>query len=146
MRRVQRRHTKERGAYSPPAPWTFRDEYPGDGAPRVCRSNYYWPVLLNKHEVGVIDRMLHLYSHWGLTAVSAAVQVDSKWFIVYDFEAEWQTILSFGFWIEFVDDSRQSVARISREDALKFGHQMEHGSRQVWAVPFEHYQVHRRSN
>lgn len=145
MRRVLRKHTRGREDYSPPAPWSFRPEYP-HGAPRVCRSNYYWPVLVNGHEAGTIDRMLHLYTQFGVTEVSATVRLDSKWFVIYDFDTEWRTILSFAHWIELADDRRETVARISREDAMKFGHKMEHGTRQVWAVPFDHYQVHRREH
>lgn len=94
--------------------------------------------------VGVIDRMLHLYSHWGLTERSALIQIDGAWHIIYDFETEWEVVRAYGFWIEFVSDPQELVARISRENAERFGHHMEHGSRPKWAVPMKHYSVHRR--
>lgn len=144
MRRVKRRFTAKAKPLHRPAPWTFRPEYP-EGAPRVCRSNYHWPVMLQNKQVGVIDRMLHLYSHWGLTSVSTLVRLEDVWHVLYDSESEWSVVSEYGFWIEFVDDTREVVARISREDAQRFGHQMKHGTRTVWAVPFEHYQKHRRN-
>lgn len=146
---VPRRFTKPRTVpWCPPAPWTFRPEYP-EGAPRVCRSNYYWPVMIPGRTgpvtVGVIDRVLHFYSHWGLTERSALIQIEDAWHILYDFDTEWEVINQHGYWIEFVNDSQELVARISRANAQRFGHQLEHGYRPKWAVPLKHYSIHRRS-
>lgn len=131
----------------PPAPWTWRSQVP-EGAPRVCRSNFAYPVRIPGRtgtvEVGVIDRRLQMYSHWGLTEQSALIKIGDQWHVIYDFETEWQVVEQYGFWLEFVSDSRETVARISREDAERFGHKMEHGDRTKWAVPMKHYSVHRR--
>lgn len=150
MRRVRRKYTAKTvpRRYQPRAPWTFKGEYP-TGAPRVCRSIVHWDVEMPGQSgmvtVGVIDTLLHLYSHWGLTPHSVLVKIDDVWTILYDLEAEWPVVIDSGFWIEFVNDSQEFVARISREDAQRFGHQIEHGSRPKWAVPLNHYEIHRRS-
>ena len=115
----------------------------------MCRSNYAWPVRIPGRtgpvEVGVIDRMLHLYSHWGLTERSSLIQIEDAWHIIYDLDTEWEVVSDHGFWIEFVSESQNLVARISRHDAQRFGHHTEHGSRPKWAVPMRHYSVHRRA-
>jgi hypothetical protein len=141
MRTVSRRHTRQE--WTPPAPWTYREEMK-EGAPRVCRSNLYQTVLIGTAEVGSIDRMLHLYTHWGMTEVSAHVKVDGEWFLVYDLETEWRIVLESAFWIEYASDKSEAVARISRADAVRFGSQKKYGTRWVWAVPFGKYQTHRR--
>lgn len=97
-------------------------------------------------EVGTIDRLLHLYTHWGLTEASALMKEDGEWQVVYDLQREWSAVVQpFAFWLEYVSDSRELVARISREDAERFGHQTKSGSTPVWAVPLKHYSVHRRA-
>lgn len=143
-RLVRRRHTAPRQPdWTPRAPWTYRPEY-HEGAPRACRSSFFWPVRSGGAEVGGIDRMLRFYSHWGATPVSAFRKIDGVWFILYD-EIEWRTIQEYGFWIEFVNDSTESVARISREDANRFVQQMNLGERKVYAIPFNQYTTHRRT-
>jgi hypothetical protein len=114
------------------------------GAPRVCRSNLYRYVRIGNVEVGTIDPLLNLYTHWGMTEVSAHVKVEGEWFLVYDLETEWRIVLEYAFWIEYASDKSEAVARISRADAIRFGRQVQYGTRWVWAVPFDKYQTHRR--
>lgn len=112
----------------------------------MCRSNLYQQVLIGTVLVGTIDRMLHLYTHWGLTEKSAYVRIDDVWHLIYDLDTEWRVVIESGFWIEYASDSEKAVARVSREDALRFGHKTTHGNRAVWAVPFDKYTVHKRGS
>lgn len=127
----------------PPAPWTFKEDW-HVGAPRVCRTNLCWPVMVGTAEVGTIDRALHLYQHWGTGPASTLIKIGHEWCVIYDFDAEWKVISEHGYWIEFVDELQKATARISRQDAKRFGHQTEHKGRPIWAVPFGRYEHHRR--
>lgn len=153
-RRVGRQHTRKAPS-GPPAPWTLQrrvvsEDDPNDiwfeprvwatGPPRFMRSNYAIPVVLNSTEVGLYDPLYRAYSHWGLTKHSAHKKVDGKWFIFYH-ATEWQVVLDGAFWIEFVSESEEAVARISRENAVRSGHQTAEG---FWAVPFTEYEVVRQ--
>lgn len=130
----------------PPAPWTFRREWPREGAPRYLRSQYLDFVRIGTTDVGVFDWLYQTYSHWGVSESSVLVRVNDEWEILYDFDAEWSVVMDRAFWIEFVSDTRERVARISREDAIRFGDKMEYEGRAVWAVPMKHYETHGRSS
>lgn len=142
MRLVHRRVTKP---WYPKAPWEYRGVW-REGAPRVLRSPWSYPVIVDGVEVGLLDVIQHLYSHHGATDHSAHVKIDSEWFVVYELETEWRAVQSKAYWIEYVNDSQEAVARISRIDARRQGHRTTHGGREVWAVPFKHYEVLRRAD
>ena len=97
------------------APWSHKTVWT-TGAPRVAKSNIHFPVTMNTpsgpETVGYIDLVHHLYQHHGLE--NYAPIADGH--ILYS-TREWEVVCEKAQWIEYYDDRREVVYRISADRA-----------------------------
>ena len=87
----------------------------GRGAPRVLLSNHKDPVTVplgdTKFRVGMLDWMLRLYQHRGVTSKSVIQELDGEEYVCYLID-EWSKIEHVAHWLELVLDSEDTVCRI----------------------------------
>jgi hypothetical protein len=135
MRRVRRKVTH---VEQPRPPWEWRNSFRA-GAPRTCLSNYRDPVYVRQgdhlYKVGQFDWMLRLYQHVGVSEQSV------RWegYVLYDLDTEMPGIRLSTDWIEYVDNHREMVFRISKKEALAAGGTVETPYGPRFGIPLSAY-------
>jgi hypothetical protein len=138
MRYVRRKATRTE---QPRPPWEWRNHFRA-GAPRTCLSSYRDPVYIRRGEhvfkVGQFDWMLRLYQHVGVSEQSV------RWgeYVLYDLDYEIPVIRLSTDWIEYVDNRREMVFRISKKEALAAGGEIETPDGPCFGVPLSAYSSH----
>lgn len=144
MRRVKRRFTK---VWQPRPPWTWREEW-HQAAPRTCLTHSRDEVLVTRAGrplvAGVLDYVLRLYQHRGVTLQSATTEIDGDLCALYDRDQEWEVIKYRVDWLELVDNTREICWRIPMRDARKYSRETVTANGQAIAVPLKHYTKHER--
>ncbi|WP_130335100.1 hypothetical protein [Streptomyces sp. BK022] len=125
----------------PRPPWEWRNHFRA-GAPRTCLTSHRDPVYVRRGEhvykVGQFDWLLRLYQHVGVSEQSV------RWegYVLYDLDCEMPVIRLSSDWLEYVDNRREIVFRISKKDALAAGGEIETPDGVRFAVPLSAYSSH----
>jgi hypothetical protein len=85
--------------------------------------------------VGQFDWLLRLYQHVGVSEQSV------RWegYVLYDLDYEIPLIRLSTDWLEYVDNRREMVFRISKKEALAAGGEVETPDGPRFAVPLSAY-------
>jgi hypothetical protein len=139
MRVVERTVTK---VNQPRPPWEWRGEW-RTGAPRTLLSNYKDPVYVKRAgrmlRAGRLDWMLRLYQHVGVS--ERDVLRDGH--VIYD-PQEWAQVKDVADWLEYVDNRREVVFRISKKEAVMRKQYIVTDDGILTGIPLDAYTPHER--